>query len=169
MQIGDKDGTEQPPARQMPPLQLHTTQSYKGNHTQQPVSVPLPAVVISPGLKINSVGPRQLFNGPNNDNSNETSGVRGIFNLRCTLPGPLAKIYEIVECALKNRAIVLHRTTDVRYNCEYQGLRFEIIIEHAEGHLHTIKFKRLEGNWWTYKKLTVALTDDFQDSQAMTR
>ncbi|KAJ2331422.1 hypothetical protein GGI00_003259, partial [Coemansia sp. RSA 2681] len=184
-----KSGPEQPPVkraarplsvvsnRQITPLRLHPAQSYQGNQagapfTQQKAGVPLPAALTSRGSAPNGVGSGQSFygqNGSSNNASNKAGGVRGIFNLRCTMLGPLAEIHVKVERALKNRAIVLRKMTDVLYSCEDRGLRFEILIEHVQGHLHTIKFKRLEGSWWAYKKLTVAVTDDIQSSEVMVR
>ncbi|KAJ2741075.1 hypothetical protein GGI20_005435 [Coemansia sp. BCRC 34301] len=184
-----KGSTEQPPVkraarplsvvsnRQVTPLRLHPAQSYQGNQasapfTQQKAGVPLPAALTSRGSAPTGVGSGQPFYGQSssgNSASNKAGGVRGIFNLRCTMLGPLAEIHVKVERALKNRAIVLRKMTDVLYSCEDRGLRFEILIEHVQGHLHTIKFKRLEGSWWAYKKLTVAVTDDIQSSEVMVR
>ncbi|KAJ2014403.1 hypothetical protein GGI14_004865 [Coemansia sp. S680] len=181
-----KNGSDQPPVkraprplsvvsnRQITPLRLHPAQSYQGNQagtpfTQQKVGVPLPAALTSRGSAPSGVGSTQPFSGQNNSNSNKAGGVRGIFNLRCTMLGPLAEIHVKVERALKSRAIVLRKMTDMLYSCEDRGLRFEILIEHVQGHLHTIKFKRLEGSWWAYKKLTVAVTDDIQSSEVMVR
>ncbi|KAJ2425595.1 hypothetical protein GGF41_002359, partial [Coemansia sp. RSA 2531] len=181
-----KNGSDQPPVkraprplsvvsnRQITPLRLHPAQSYQGNQagtpfTQQKVGVPLPAALTSRGSAPSGVGSTQPFGGQNSSNSNKAGGVRGIFNLRCTMLGPLAEIHVKVERALKSRAIVLRKMTDMLYSCEDRGLRFEILIEHVQGHLHTIKFKRLEGSWWAYKKLTVAVTDDIQSSEVMVR
>ncbi|KAJ2020383.1 hypothetical protein GGI06_002380, partial [Coemansia sp. S85] len=166
--------------RQITPLRLHPAQSYQGNQagapfTQQKSGVPLPAALTSRGSAPSGVGSGQPFNGQNNSgssngsNGNKAGGVRGVFNLRCTMLGPLAEIQAKVERSLKNRAIVLRKMTEVLYSCEDRGLRFEILMEHVQGHLHTIKFKRLEGSWWAYKKLTVAITDDIQSSEVMVR
>ncbi|KAJ2891341.1 hypothetical protein IWW38_003661, partial [Coemansia aciculifera] len=182
-------GPEQPPVkraarplsvvsnRQITPLRLHPAQSYQGNQTnapftQQKAGVPLPAALTSRGSAPSGVGSGQSAYGQNNGGnsaSNKAGGVRGIFNLRCTMLGPLAEIHVKVERALKKRAIVLRKMTEVLYSCEDRGLRFEILIEHVQGHLHTIKFKRLEGSWWAYKKLTVAVTDDIQSGEVMVR
>lgn len=79
--------------------------------------------------------------------------------------GPLGEIHANIEQALKNRAIVLRKMTDALYSCDDHGLRFEILVEHVQGHLYTIKFKRLEGGWWAYKKLTIAITESLQSTQ----
>ncbi|KAJ1662586.1 hypothetical protein EV178_005741 [Coemansia sp. RSA 1646] len=121
----------------------------------QKAGVQLPPALASRGSAPTGVGNSQQQAG-------NKSGVRGIFNLRCTMLGPLDEIQTKVERVLKSKAIVLRKMNDVVYSCEDQGLRFEIIVETVQGHLHTIKFKRLEGNWWAYKKLTVAISNEFQ-------
>ncbi|KAJ2001399.1 hypothetical protein GGI04_003265 [Coemansia thaxteri] len=160
--------------RQVTPLRLHPVQSYQGNQTGAPFTqhkagVPLPAALTSRGSAPNGVGSGHIPNSGSNSNGNKAGGVRGIFNLRCSMLGPLAEIHLKIERALKSRAIVLRKMTEVLYSCEDRGLRFEILVEHVQGHLHFIKFKRLEGSWWAYKKLTVAVADDLQSSEFMTR
>ncbi|KAJ1907548.1 hypothetical protein LPJ81_000683 [Coemansia sp. IMI 209127] len=147
--------------RQLTPLRLHPSRSQQNNQppvpfTRQKAGVQLPPALASRGSAPTSVGNNQQQTG-------NKPGVRGIFNLRCTMLGPLDEIQNKVERVLKSKAIVLRKMNDVVYSCEDQGLRFEIIVETVQGHLHTIKFKRLEGNWWAYKKLTVAISNEFQN------
>ncbi|KAJ2519134.1 hypothetical protein H4217_002887 [Coemansia sp. RSA 1939] len=146
--------------RQVTPLRLHPSQSHQNNQTavpftQQKAGVQLPPALASRGSAPTGVGNSQQQPGGK-------SGVRGIFNLRCTMLGPLDEIQNKIEHVLKSKAIILRKMNDVVYSCEDQGLRFEIIVETVQGHLHTIKFKRLEGNWWAYKKLTVAISNELQ-------
>ncbi|KAJ1768850.1 hypothetical protein LPJ74_004542 [Coemansia sp. RSA 1843] len=131
------------------------SQNQVGNRNRSEPPQDLPYEPTSRGSAPTGVGNSQQQAG-------NKSGVRGIFNLRCTMLGPLDEIQTKVERVLKSKAIVLRKMNDVVYSCEDQGLRFEIIVETVQGHLHTIKFKRLEGNWWAYKKLTVAISNEFQ-------
>lgn len=92
-----------------------------------------PAVLTSQGSASHGVSPSQPLNNLNNDSVNKASGMYGIFKLRCTMFGTLAEICVKVESALNNRDVALRKMTDVLYNCEYQGLRFEIVIKHVQG------------------------------------
>ncbi|KAJ2354680.1 hypothetical protein IWW50_003776, partial [Coemansia erecta] len=145
--------------RQVTPLRLHPTNSMQNNTptghlATQTTGAPLPAALTSRGSAPTAMSSSQQPQGK--------AGVRGIFNLRCTMLGPLDEIQAKIERVLKSKAIVLRKMADVIYSCEDQGMRFEIIVETVQGHLHTIKFKRLEGNWWAYKKLTVAISNELQ-------
>ncbi|KAJ2769316.1 hypothetical protein IWQ56_002602 [Coemansia nantahalensis] len=149
-------------SRQLTPLRLHPTQ----NQQQQPQLQPqafLPtrgaAAQLPPALTTRGSAP--VVGSPAGQQAHK-GNVLGMFNLKCTLLGPLDEIGAKIERVLKAKSIVRCKITDVVYTCEDNGIRFEIIIDAVQGHLHTIKFKRLEGNWWAYKRLTSTLSTDLQ-------
>ncbi|KAJ2478041.1 MAP/microtubule affinity-regulating kinase 4, partial [Coemansia sp. RSA 2131] len=149
-------------SRQVTPLRLHPTHSLQNNQPTGPIATqttgaPLPAALTSRGSAPNAMSSSQQ--------PQSKAGMRGIFNLRCTMLGPLDEIQAKIERVLKSKAIVLRKMADVIYSCEDQGIRFEVIVETVQGHLHTIKFKRVEGNWWAYKKLTVAISNELQSME----
>ncbi|KAJ1749059.1 MAP/microtubule affinity-regulating kinase 4 [Coemansia sp. RSA 1821] len=151
--------------RQVTPLRLHPTSSAQSNPPVPPAAgAQLPAALTSRGS-----APTGVAAGPAPANGGGKAGVRGIFNLRCTMLGPLHEIQGRIDGVLKNKAIVVRQMADSVYSCDDQGMRFEIIVENVQGQLHTIKFKRLEGNWWAYKKLTVAISNDLQSTEGAAR
>ncbi|KAJ1723030.1 MAP/microtubule affinity-regulating kinase 4 [Coemansia erecta] len=154
--------------RQITPLRLHPTQSMQNNQAAPPFTQQVGAVQQLPAaLTTRSSAPTGVSVGgqasPNGNNGNK-SNVRGIFNLRYTMLGPLDEIHAKVERVLKSKAIIVRKMADAFYSCEDQGLglSFEIFVDTVQGQLHTIRFKRVEGSWWAYKKLTVAITNDLQ-------
>ncbi|KAJ1847252.1 hypothetical protein H4S02_004391 [Coemansia sp. RSA 2611] len=146
--------------RQVTPLRLHPTPSLQSNPPAAPFAgqpgqtAQLPAALTSRGS-----APTAMSGGQQPPTK---GGMRGIFNLRCTMMGPLDEIQAKIERVLKSKSIKLRKMADIVYSCEDETMRFEIIVETVQGHLHTIKFKRLEGNWWAYKKLTVAISNELQ-------
>ncbi|KAJ2159782.1 hypothetical protein GGF46_002778 [Coemansia sp. RSA 552] len=157
--------------RPVMPLRLNPTQSNQNNQppvpfTQQNAGAQLPAALTSRGSAPTAIGGAQHRQQQQQQQqqrpANNKGAMRGMFNLRCTMFGPLDEIQAKIEQVLKTKSIVLRKMADDIYSCEDQGLRFEVIIETIQGHLHTVKFKRLEGNWWGYKKLTVAISNELQ-------
>ncbi|KAJ2722245.1 MAP/microtubule affinity-regulating kinase 4 [Coemansia sp. Benny D115] len=155
--------------RQVTPLRLHPTQSLQPAQqtppfTQQTGAVQqLPAALMSRGSAPSGVGmgSGNQANGNNNNGNNKTA-VRGIFNLRYTMLGPIGEIHAKIERVLKSKSIEVCKMADRFYSCKDQGLSFEIFVDTVQGHLHTIRFKRVEGSWWVYKKLTFAITNELQ-------
>ncbi|KAJ2850095.1 MAP/microtubule affinity-regulating kinase 4 [Coemansia brasiliensis] len=155
--------------RQVTPLRLHPASSAQSNPPVPPAAgAQLPAALTSRGSAPTgvAVGPGS---GSGGGSGGSKTGVRGIFNLRCTMLGPLHEIQSRIDGVLKSKAIVVRQMGDSMYSCDDQGMRFEIIVENVQGQLHTIKFKRLEGNWWAYKKLTVAISNDLQSTESTAR
>ncbi|KAJ2236230.1 MAP/microtubule affinity-regulating kinase 4 [Coemansia sp. RSA 485] len=155
--------------RQVTPLRLHPTQSMQNNQAAPPFTQQIGAVQQLPAaLTSRSSAPTGVNAGVQNSNGGANankSNVRGIFNLRYTMLGPLDEIHSKIESVLKSKAIVVRKMADAFYSCEDQGLSFEIFVDTVQGQLHTIRFKRVEGSWWAYKKLTVAITNDLQSME----
>ncbi|KAJ2078578.1 hypothetical protein H4R24_004383 [Coemansia sp. RSA 988] len=149
-------------SRQVTPLRLHPAKSLQTNQppvpfsSHAPAAAQLPAALTSRGSAPTAVRANQQQPLPSK------GGVRGIFNLRCTMFGPLDEVQSKIERVLKSKSIVLRKMANVIYSCEDHGMRFEIVVDTLQGQLHLIKFKRLEGNWWAYKKLSAALSSELQ-------
>ncbi|KAJ2692594.1 hypothetical protein H4R19_006125, partial [Coemansia spiralis] len=149
--------------RQLTPLRLHPSQQQ-----QQPQLPPQAfpptrgsvAAQLPPALTTRGSAP--VVGSSAGQQPAHKASVLGMFNLKCTLLGPLDDISAKIERVLKAKSIVRCKIADIVYTCEDNGIRFEIIVDTVQGHLHTIKFKRLEGNWWAYKRLTATLSTDLQ-------
>ncbi|KAJ2793818.1 hypothetical protein H4R20_006422 [Coemansia guatemalensis] len=149
-------------SRQVTPLRLHPVQSLQTNQPPVPFSNPAPAAAQLPAALTSRGSAPTAVNTNQQQPLPSKGGVRGIFNLRCTMLGPLDEVQSKIERVLKSKSIVLRKMANVIYSCEDHGLRFEIIVDTVQGQLHLIKFKRLEGNWWAYKKLSAAISSELQ-------
>ncbi|KAJ1956440.1 hypothetical protein EC988_001351 [Linderina pennispora] len=160
-------------SRQLTPLRLHPTQSFQsstgvpspyspnnnhGNNNGGPQLPPALTTRVSTSHSMSS-----------NGSAPAKSNVKGLFNLRFTMLGPLDEIRHRLETVMKNKLILYRQTGPCIYVCEYspvqQGkskdkMRFDVLIEAVQGQLHTVKMKRYSGNWFDYKKLVVALNTE---------
>ncbi|KAJ1948762.1 hypothetical protein FBU59_001444, partial [Linderina macrospora] len=162
-------------SRQLTPLRLHPTQSF-----QSSTGVPAPYTPTSssgggpqlPPALTTRASTSHSMSG--NGNAPTKSNVKGLFNLRFTMLGPLDEIRYRLETVMKNKLILYRQTGPCIYVCEYspmqQGktkdkMRFDILVEAVQGQLHTVKLKRYSGNWFEYKKLAQLLNNEAHSVQ----